>query len=167
MNRQAGWNFPTGMTLGSPMHPLSPTRILVVEDEAMIAMLIEDMLCNLGCVPVGPACSAAKALELIQSERFDGAILDVNLGGERTTPVAEVLHSKGIPFFFATGYGPAGVAAQFSKHIVLTKPFQQSDLERALKGLGLPSYSAAGSASLAGAFQGRCEEASPISRPWM
>jgi|HubBroStandDraft_2_1064218.scaffolds.fasta_scaffold120342_2 CheY-like chemotaxis protein len=167
MNRQGAWNFTADDTLGCPMHPHPPTRILVVEDETMIAMLIEDMLCNLGCVTVGPAYNVAKALELIQSERFDAAILDVNLAGERTTPVAQALHIKSIPFFFATGYGPAGVAAQFSKHLVLTKPFQQSELERALKSLALLSYPAAGSAGAAGAFLGRSEEASPIGRPWM
>src|ERR1700761_7215194 len=109
-----------GLAEGSQIS--SQLRILVVEDEAMIAMLIEDMLSDLGCVPVGPAYNAEQALELIRSERFDAAILDVNLGGQRTTPVAEALHRKSIPFFFATGYGPAGIAAQFSKHIVLTKP---------------------------------------------
>jgi CheY-like chemotaxis protein len=103
----------------------------------MIAMLIEDMLCDLGYVPVGPACNNERALELIRSEQVDGAILDANLAGQRTTPVAEALRSRSIPFFFATGYGPAGIAAQFSKHLVLTKPFQQSELERALKELAL------------------------------
>jgi CheY-like chemotaxis protein len=63
---------------------LNGLRILIVEDEAMIAMLIEDMLSDLGCVPVGPANTAERALHLIQSERFDGAILDVNLGGQHT-----------------------------------------------------------------------------------
>ena len=116
---------------------LNGFRIHVVEDEAMIAMLIEDMLSDLGCVPVGPAHTAERALHLIQSEQFDGAILDVNLGGQLTTPVAEALDHKGIPFFFATGYGPAGIAARFNQRLVLTKPFQQSELERALKTLAL------------------------------
>lgn len=113
----------------------SDHRILVVEDEAIIAMLIEDMLSDLGCVSVGPAYNAEQAFELIQSERFDAAILDVNLAGQRTTPIAAALRSNGIPFFFATGYGPAGIAGEFSRHTVLTKPFNQSELEAALKDL--------------------------------
>lgn len=101
----------------------------------MIAMLIEDMLSDLGCVAVGPAYNAARALELIETERFDAAILDVNLGGQRTTSIAEALRHKGIPFFFATGYGPGSIATQFSNQAVLTKPFRQNELEIALKRL--------------------------------
>jgi CheY-like chemotaxis protein len=112
---------------------LGDRRILVVEDEPMIAMLLEDMLNDLGCVPVGPAYNAGQALDLIEGERFDAAILDVNLGGQRTTPVAEALRDKGVPFFFATGYGPAGIAGEFSKQLVLTKPFKQCELAAALK----------------------------------
>lgn len=114
---------------------MSGLRILVVEDEAMIAMLVEDMLCDLGCVPVGPAYDIEQAIRLVQSARFDAAILDVNLAGRQTNPVAKVLHDRGTPFLFATGYGPAGIDSQFSKHLVLTKPFQQSELERTLKSL--------------------------------
>lgn len=110
-------------------------RILVVEDEPMIAMLLEDMLSDLGCIPVGPAYNLEQAFDLIQSERFDAAILDVNLAGQRTTTVAETLLGKGVPFIFATGYGAAGLAHQFSQHLVLTKPFQQNELERSLKAL--------------------------------
>jgi CheY-like chemotaxis protein len=119
------------------LNSLKGQRVLVVEDEAMIAMLLEDMLSDLGCVPVGPAYNVEQAFDLIQSEQLDAAILDVNLAGQRTTPVAEVLQDKGIPFVFATGYGAAGVAEQFSRHLVLTKPFQQCELERGLKTLAL------------------------------
>lgn len=118
-----------------PLKSLNGLRVLVVEDEAMIAMLLEDMLSDLGCVPVGPAYNAEQALKLIQSERFDAAIVDVNLGGERTTPVAEALHGKAIPFFFATGYGPAGIGGEFSRQLVLTKPFRQCELAAALESL--------------------------------
>ena len=114
---------------------LTGLRILVVEDEPMIVMLLEDMLGDLGCAVVGPAYNADKALGLIQSEKFDAAILDVNLGGQRTTPVAEALQSKDIPFFFATGYGNAGATGTFSQQLVLTKPFTQSQLEAALQSL--------------------------------
>lgn len=114
---------------------LSDQRILVVEDEAMIAMLIEDMLGDLGCIAVGLAYNAKQALQLIEAERFDAAVLDLNLDGLRTTPVAESLASKGIPFCFATGYGRGGLPEEFGKHIVLTKPFNQCELEGALKRL--------------------------------
>jgi CheY-like chemotaxis protein len=110
-------------------------RILVVEDEAMIVMLLEDMLSDLGCELIGPAYKIDEALALIQSERFDGAILDVNLAGERTTPLADILQSKGIPLLFATGYGNAGVNDAFRGRPVLTKPFTQNQLEEAMRSL--------------------------------
>jgi CheY-like chemotaxis protein len=114
---------------------LKGRRVLVVEDEAIIAMLIEDMLAELGCALVDPASDARKALSIIESERFDAAILDVNLDGARTTPIAEELRSRGIPFLFATGYGAAELEAEFKRYAVLTKPFRQSELESALRGL--------------------------------
>lgn len=114
---------------------LNGRRILVVEDEAMIVMLLEDMLDDLGCVLVGPAYNAAAALGVIQSEQLDAAILDVNLGGERTTPVAEALEGKNIPFLFATGYANAGITRQFNQALVLTKPFTQGQMEGALRSL--------------------------------
>ena len=114
------------------MHPLSPTRVLVVEDEAMIAMLIEDMLCNLGCVPVGPAHNAAKALELIQSERFDAAILDVNLGGVLAYPVADMLVAREIPFIFTSGYEDNALRTRYSNVKTCTKPYQFEAMEEAL-----------------------------------
>jgi len=113
-------------------------HILVVEDEAMIAMLIEDMLRDLGSTPIGPAYTAEQALELISAERIDAAILDINLDGQRTDFVAATLLSKNIPFLFASGYASAGIDKLFSGQLVLTKPFKQSELERALKRL-LPS----------------------------
>lgn len=110
-------------------------RVLIVEDEAMITVLLEDMLTDLGCIAVGPAYNAAQALEMVQSERFDAAVLDVNLAGQHTTPVAEALHRKNIPFFFATGYGRAGLAKEFSDRVVLSKPFTQGELVSALESL--------------------------------
>lgn len=114
---------------------LKAPRVLVIEDEAMIAMLIEDMLTELGCAMLGPAADAARALAMIEEANLDAAILDVNLGGERTTPVAATLKSKGIPFIFATGYGASGIDAEFIDQLVLTKPFRKADLEAALRSL--------------------------------
>ncbi len=91
------------------MHPnhlpqLAGKRILVVEDEPMISMLIEDILFHLECVVVGPASNLALALNLAENREFDAAILDVRLGSENSFPVADVLKRAGIPFAFATGY---------------------------------------------------------------
>lgn len=92
------------------MHPnhlpqLAGKRILVVEDEPMISMLIEDILFHLECVVVGPASNLALALNLAENRELDAAILDVRLGSENSFPVADVLKRAGIPFAFATGYG--------------------------------------------------------------
>lgn len=114
---------------------LKGLRVLVIEDEAMIAMLIEDMLLELGCAILGPAADTARALAMIEESNFDAAILDVNLGGHWTTPVAAILKTKGIPFIFATGYGASGIDEEFNDRLVLTKPFRNADLEAALRTL--------------------------------
>ena len=82
----------------------SRPRILVVEDEFLIALEIEQMLVDLGCTVIGPVPSVARALALLEREAPDFAILDVNLGRERSTPVAEALRADGVPFGLATGY---------------------------------------------------------------
>jgi CheY-like chemotaxis protein len=105
-------------------------RVLVVEDEAMVAMLIEDFLTDLGCVVVGVAGTLASGLKLARdtSIAIDGAMLDINLGGEKVFPIADVLADRGIPFVFATGYGPEGLAPRFAGHSVITKPFKLEPL---------------------------------------
>lgn len=77
----------------------------MVEDELVIAMELEDLLRRLGCVVLGPAPSIAQALQALDRERPDVAVLDVNLRGERVTPVAEALQEQGVPFVLVTGYG--------------------------------------------------------------
>src|ERR1700740_1769630 len=85
-------------------------RVLVVEDEMMIAMLVEDMLSELGCVVVGPAHALDAALELARAESgLDAALLGGNLGGQPVFAVADVLREKGVPAIFSTGYGDAGL----------------------------------------------------------
>jgi DNA-binding response OmpR family regulator len=120
---------------------LEGLRVLVIEDEAMIAMLIEDMLIELGCAIRGPAANVAGAMAIIAKGDFDAAVLDVNLGGERTMPIAAQLKIRGIPFVFATGYGASGIDKEFSEHIVLSKPFRCMDLEAALNQLSRNSTS--------------------------
>jgi CheY-like chemotaxis protein len=111
---------------------LSNRRVLVVEDEMMIAMLIEDMLDEFGCKLVGPATNVPRALELIAKEKVEIAVLDLNLGGEDTYAIAEALQQKNVPFIFATGYGSTGVRQEHGNRRVLQKPFQARDLESAL-----------------------------------
>jgi len=84
---------------------LKQKRILVVEDELMIRMLLEDMLAELGCTIAAEATHIKDALEAVRNAEFDVAILDVNLGGEPISPVADALAARGTPFVFATGYG--------------------------------------------------------------
>jgi CheY-like chemotaxis protein len=107
-------------------------RVLLVEDEAMIAMLMEDMLAEFGCEIVAIAGHIGEALTVADSGDFDIAFLDVNLRGESVYPVAKVLQERAIPFAFVTGYGSAGVDAAHSDVPVLQKPFQARELEAVL-----------------------------------
>ena len=112
----------------------APRRVLVVEDEMMIAIMLEDMLTLLGHKVAGVAPNLGLALAMAASEQFDLAVLDVNLGGgDRSFPVAQVLRERGVPFLFATGYGALGLEAPFQDTMTLQKPFQISDLEAAIK----------------------------------
>lgn len=107
-------------------------RILVVEDEVMIAMLMEDMLVDLGHQVVGPATRLEDGLELANSAEFDIAVLDVNLNGVHSRPIADVLVRRGVPFLLATGYGSgAGDDLGEARH-VLKKPFTPEDLGQAI-----------------------------------
>ena len=111
---------------------LSGKRVLVVEDEMMIAMLLEDMLIDLGCEVVGIASRLDDALLRAQNTAFDIAILDVNLNGQTSYAVADALVERGLPFVFATGYGSGGLTPRYQHITTLQKPFQISDLIRAL-----------------------------------
>ena len=110
---------------------LKEKRILVVEDEALIAVMVEDMLMELGSAVAGPAASIAEALKLARAEAIDAAVLDVNVRGERIDPVAEVLFARGIPVLFATGYGGAQLA-EGAQAAVIDKPYT---LEKLATGL--------------------------------
>ena len=115
---------------------LTGKRILVVEDEVIVSMMLEDMLNELGATVVGPARTLSEALAMATTERIDAAVLDVNLRGERIDAVAEVLQRRGIRFLFATGYGQRiGVAAGAP---VIDKPYTKDALARALAGCLAP-----------------------------
>jgi CheY-like chemotaxis protein len=111
---------------------LEGLRVLVVEDEMMVSMLIEDMLTDLGCVVVGPASRLDEAMQLAREAELDCAVLDVNLGGQPIFPLADLLREMGAPFAFATGYGDAGLREVDRGSPVLQKPFRESDLARVL-----------------------------------
>ena len=122
------------MAGGSPAHA---KRVLIVEDETLVAMLLEDMLGDAGHTAAHCASSLAQALDFIATriEAFDFAILDVNLGGEPIFPVAEALKAQGKPFAFATGYGPAGLPEVWRDRPTLSKPFGAQDVARVLDGV--------------------------------
>jgi CheY-like chemotaxis protein len=111
-------------------------RVLVVEDETLIALMLEDMLESLGYAVTGMAPRVPLALAMAETGQFDLAILDVNVGGENVEPVADKLAERHIPFVFATGYGIAGVPVQHRSRPVLAKPFHidqlQAGMNRAL-----------------------------------
>jgi CheY-like chemotaxis protein len=107
---------------------LTGKRVLVVDDEAMIVMLMEAFLEDLECKVVGTASSLRDALEKARSLAMDVALLDINLAGEMSYPVAEVLQSRNIPFAFATGYGTVGLPSGLRAAPVLTKPFRRDQL---------------------------------------
>ncbi len=98
-------------------------RVLIVDDEALIAMLVEAMLTELGYQPVGPVGQLDEALKKARQGGFDAAILDVNLNGEATYPVARVLIERQAPFAFASGYAAAELRDEFPDVPVLLKPF--------------------------------------------
>lgn len=90
---------------------LQGLSVLAVEDEALVAMCLEDILLDLGCAVLGPAARVHQALKLLDTEHVDIAVLDVNVAGEVVFPVADKLKALGVPFIFATAYGVAGVIA--------------------------------------------------------
>jgi len=117
------------------MKTLTSLKVLVVEDEALVSMLVEDMLTDLGCTIVGPAAEIEEALRLAGSADIDAALLDVNLGGRPIFPVADALKARGVPFAFASGYGEAGLTDDHRGATVLQKPFREADLRRVLEAL--------------------------------
>lgn len=118
--------------LMSGKHAAAPKRILVVEDEMMVAMLVEDMLTDLGHTVVALASRMDRAVEYAERGEFDLAILDLNLNGEKSYPVAEALRARKVPFLFATGYGEGVLPEIFRDVPTLQKPFVSGQLQYAL-----------------------------------
>ena len=107
-------------------------RLLLVEDNALIAMNVEDMLDMLGYVVVAAAEGVEEALAAVECGGIDAALLDVNLQGRNSFPVADALAARAVPFVFATGYGALGLREDLRDRPVLVKPFKLPDLGRVL-----------------------------------
>jgi CheY-like chemotaxis protein len=107
-------------------------RVLIVEDEMLVAMMIEDALTDLGMEVAGTAGTIEEALAAAHAEAFDCAILDVHLHGLDVYPVADALAARGVPFAFATGYGQGALPEKYRNRPSLPKPFTSQDLERIL-----------------------------------
>lgn len=103
-------------------------RVLLVEDEIMVALLLEDMLAELGHEVIGPVARLDEALEMAQGQALDVALLDVNLNGKEIYPVAEALAAREIPFVFVTGYGRRALRAPYHDRPILQKPFRRDAL---------------------------------------
>jgi CheY-like chemotaxis protein len=107
-------------------------RALLVEDEGTVALLIEDMLVELGVIIVASVARLVEACEVARTAEIDFALLDVNLNGEMVFPVAHILRERQIPFMFSTGYGAGGPNKQFDDVPVIGKPFAIGQLNDAL-----------------------------------
>jgi CheY-like chemotaxis protein len=122
------------MTSATQLQSATPAkRILVVEDDLMIRMLLEDMLGELGYTVAAEAARIEEALEAAKNADFDIAILDVNLNGQPISPVADALVARGMPFVFATGYGERGLPEPYRDRPTLKKPFQMDGLKQMLQ----------------------------------
>ncbi len=107
-------------------------RVLIVEDDALIAMHLEELLTALGHEVVAQAARIDMALELACKADIDFAVLDINIAGMKSFPVADILHQRGVPFAFATGYGAEGLMDGYRDFPALQKPYGQEDLERTI-----------------------------------
>jgi DNA-binding response OmpR family regulator len=129
-------------TIAPPKSALKGKRILLVEDEALVAMLVEDELLNAGAQIVGTASSVAEALRMIEVAMGNGgisaAVLDLNLDGELVWQVADALDELGVPFLFETGYAPGCNTGKYETAPVLHKPFGLQALISTIEGLVTP-----------------------------
>jgi DNA-binding NarL/FixJ family response regulator len=123
------------MVDGVDRKELQGKKVLVVEDEALITMLFEDILSDFACEIVGPAMNIRQATELARAAEIDMAILDVNLNGEPSYPVAAMLRSRGVPLVFSSGYGSHGLPPEWQDRPTLPKPFTSDEVGDALSRL--------------------------------
>ena len=107
---------------------LKGARVLVVEDEYLVAALIEQILESAGCVVMGPIPRVPEALDAVSHDVYDAAVLDVNLAGERINPVADALSERDVPFVFVTGYGANALPRKYAERPHIGKPFRMAEL---------------------------------------
>jgi CheY-like chemotaxis protein len=113
--------------------PFSGRRVFVVEDEMIVAWLLEDMLAALGCAIVGPAVSVSQALAMLDDAAvLDAAVLDVTLNGQKSYPIADALVARDVPFAFSNGYHKDSLPNGYQRFPVLQKPFGRRDLNETL-----------------------------------
>lgn len=112
---------------------LKGLRVLIVEDEAPIALQVEDMLVESECEVVGPASRVTQALKLLDERPVDAAVLDLNIAGDMVYPVADALDKRGLPYLFATGYAASSLSEPYQARRVLQKPFSRRELLRAIQ----------------------------------
>ncbi len=117
-------------------------RVLVVEDEVLVAWVLSDMLAGLGCTVIGPAGRVQQALEIIAGQPIDAAVLDVNLNGDFSYPIADALVARGVPFVFSTGYDRGRLREGYRGFPHLQKPFLESDLAGAVAAMLTPTPTA-------------------------
>lgn len=121
------------------IQPLNGRRVLVVEDESLVAMLLETILEDMGCTPVGPASNVDDGAAMARdTTELDAALLDVNVAGRQVFPVAEALKARGVPFVFSTGYGEGGLPDEWRGNPTIQKPFTEAAVRDALmKAMGV------------------------------
>jgi DNA-binding NtrC family response regulator len=111
---------------------LEGVKVLVVEDDFLLAVLFEDMLASAGCIVVGPVPRLADALTAAADGSCDVAVLDVNLAGELVYPVAALLAERNVPFIFVTGYGYGAIPREYAGQLRIAKPFTAQQLSSTL-----------------------------------
>ncbi|MEB1529567.1 response regulator [Xanthomonas sp. WHRI 7945] len=115
------------------MEATEPLRVLIVEDESLVAMMIEDILTLQGLEVIANVATVPAALQAVEQGGFDIALLDVNIGGQQVFPVAEAIRDRGLPLVFATGYGLQGIREDLRHLPVVAKPFSPEYLVRCLR----------------------------------
>lgn len=120
-------------------HGLTGRRVLLVEDESLVAMLLETILEDMGCITVGPAANIDDGLAMAtDGKHLDAALLDVNVAGRYVFPVAHALKARGVPFVFSTGYGEGGLPDEWRGQATIQKPFTEAAIRDALfKAMGI------------------------------
>ena len=122
---------------------LKGIRVLVVEDEYFVAVLIEEILESAGCIVIGPVPRLPEALDAARHDSCDAAVLDVNLAGERIKPVADALAERNVPFMFVTGYSANALPREHAQRQRVAKPFRTAELLSALSNILKPPVYAA------------------------